>query len=44
MDLHGERKKTMRASPAASESRTFEKMEEAEAPSERETEGGEAHQ
>jgi hypothetical protein len=43
MDLHGERKKTMRASPAASRSRRFEKMEEAEAPSERETEGGEAH-
>jgi hypothetical protein len=43
MDLHGERKKKMKASPTASESRRFEKMEEAEAPSERKMEGGEVH-
>jgi hypothetical protein len=38
MDLHGERKKKMKASPAASGSRRFEKMEEAS--TEREGNGG----
>jgi hypothetical protein len=43
MDLHGERKKKMKASPAGSGSRRFKKMEEAEAPCERKMEGGEEH-
>jgi ribosomal protein L44E len=43
MDLHDERKKKMKASPAASGSRRFERMEESEALSERKMEGGEVH-
>jgi hypothetical protein len=43
MDLHDEHKKKMKASPAASGSRRFERMEESEALSERKMEGGEVH-
>jgi hypothetical protein len=41
MDLHDEGEKKMRASLATSGSRRFERMEEA--PSQRRTEGGDAH-
>jgi ribosomal protein L44E len=44
MDLHDERKKKMKTSPAASGSRRFERMEESEVSSDRKMEGGEVHQ